>query len=271
MANPVTRIILSAVDRTKAAFASVKGGLASIGASAMSLSGMLGGIFTGLSVAAFVGQIKKAIDSMDDARKSAQAAGTSVENFTALKFAGDQSGVADMQKSLVALTDSLAAARSGTGPAAEAFKALRIDPTQFTDSSDALDWDTSNGVQPHANPIAKISGDEIQKWNYSDVSGTVTLSKLEADVYFYNALLDNITFDISTTDGAALGDRIKIVVRQKTAVGAKTVSFTSARMKANASNANGSGASATQRAFYEFECIGTNMWQQVSPAAVWYS
>lgn len=30
MANPITRIILSAVDRTKAAFTSVKGGLSSI-------------------------------------------------------------------------------------------------------------------------------------------------------------------------------------------------------------------------------------------------
>lgn len=139
MANPVTRIILSAVDRTKAAFTSVKGGLSTLSGMASSITGTVGAIFTGLSVAAFVGQVKKAIDSMDDARKSAQAAGTSVENFTALKFAGDQSGVADMQKSLVALVDSLDAARGGTGPAAEAFRALRIDPTQFTDSSDALD------------------------------------------------------------------------------------------------------------------------------------
>lgn len=139
MANPITRIIITAVDRTKAAFASVKGGLASIGSSASSLTGMLGSIFVGLSVVGFVGKVKQAVDAMDEVSKSAQKAGTSTENLSALNFAGDQSGVKDMTKSLVALVDSLDKAKSGTGPAADAFKALRIDPAQFTDSSDALD------------------------------------------------------------------------------------------------------------------------------------
>lgn len=139
MANPVTQIILSAVDRTKAAFAAVKGGLSSLGNSAASLSGMLGGIFAGLSVVGFVGKLKQSIDAMDEVSKSAQRAGTSVENLSALNFAADQSGVKDMEKSLIALADSLDKARGGTGPAAEAFAALKIDPTQFTDSSDALD------------------------------------------------------------------------------------------------------------------------------------
>jgi hypothetical protein len=139
MANPVTRIILSAVDRTKAAFTSVKGGLASIGNSASALTGMLGSLFVGLSVVGFVGKIKQAVNALDEVSKSAQKAGTSTENLSALNFAGDQSGVKDMTKSLVALVDSLDQAKSGTGPAAEAFATLRIDPAQFTDSSDALD------------------------------------------------------------------------------------------------------------------------------------
>ena len=137
--NPVTKIILSAVDRTKAAFGSVKGGLDSLGSSARALSGMLGSIFVGLSVAGFVGKIKQAVDAMDEVSKGAQKAGTSVKNLSALNFAADQSGVTDMTKSLIALVDSLDQAKSGTGPAAAAFATLRIDPTQFTDSSDALD------------------------------------------------------------------------------------------------------------------------------------
>ena len=139
MANPVTRVIITAVDRTKAAFASVKGGLASLGSSATALTGMLGSLFVGLSVVGFVGKIKQAVDALDEVSKSAQKAGTSTENLSALNFAGDQSGVKDMTKSLVALVDSLDQAKSGTGPAAEAFATLRIDPAQFTDSSDALD------------------------------------------------------------------------------------------------------------------------------------
>ena len=139
MANPITKIILTAVDRTKAAFGSVKGGLDSLGSSARALSGMLGSIFVGLSVAGFLGKIKQAVDAMDEVSKGAQKAGTSVENLSALNFAADQSGVKDMTKSLIALVDSLDQAKSGTGPAAAAFATLRIDPTQFTDSSDALD------------------------------------------------------------------------------------------------------------------------------------
>lgn len=139
MANPITKIILTAVDKTKAAFASAKSGLGSFGTAAMALKGTLGSIFIGLSVAGFVGKVKQAVDAMDEAGKSAKAAGTTVQNFTGLQFAGGQSGVDDMQKALVSLVDSLDSARSGTGQAAEAFKALKIDPTAFTDSSDALD------------------------------------------------------------------------------------------------------------------------------------
>jgi DNA repair exonuclease SbcCD ATPase subunit len=140
MANPITQIIITAVDRTKAAFGSVKGGLASIGNSAAGLRSLIGGLFVGISVAKFVGTIKQAADEMDNAVKSAQAAGTSVENFSALTYAAGQSGagVDVLQKSLVNLSVNLDDAKNGTGEAVAAFKELNIDPAQFTDSSDAL-------------------------------------------------------------------------------------------------------------------------------------
>ena len=50
MANPITQIILTAVDRTKAAFASAKGGIDSIGSAATGVSGLLRNLFAGLSV-----------------------------------------------------------------------------------------------------------------------------------------------------------------------------------------------------------------------------
>ena len=139
MANPITRIIISAVDRTKAAFGAVKGGLDSLGSSASALSGMLGSIFAGLSVVGFIGKIKQTIDAMDEAGEAAVRAGTNVEDFSALRYVGKLNGVDDMEKSLIALVNALDSAKSGTGPAAAAFETLRIDPTQFTDSSDALD------------------------------------------------------------------------------------------------------------------------------------
>lgn len=138
MANPITSIILTAVDKTKAAFLSAKGGLASIGETAAGLKATLAGLFTGISVAVFVGQIRRAIDEMDEVGKAAKRAGTSVESFSALNYAASQTGVQDMEKSLIALSDSLDSAKDGTGAAAEAFAALRIDPAQFRDPADAL-------------------------------------------------------------------------------------------------------------------------------------
>jgi hypothetical protein len=140
MTNPITLIILTAVDKTRAAFASVKGSFASLGAAASALRLQFGLIFTGLSVAGFVGTLKNAVDMMDKAYNSAQKIGTSVENFTALKYAAEQSNVPveTLEKSLASLADSLDSARSGSGQAAEAFKRLNIDPKQFSDPADAL-------------------------------------------------------------------------------------------------------------------------------------
>ena len=140
MANPITQIIITAVDKTKAAFGSVKGGLSSLGTAASSLRGMLGSLFVGLSAVSFIGQIKTAINAMDDASKSAQKIGTSVENFSALSYAAGQSGVevGVLEKSLLKLSRSLDDAKSGAGPTAEAFQRLQIDPKQFTDPAEAL-------------------------------------------------------------------------------------------------------------------------------------
>lgn len=140
MAFPGAQLVISAIDRTKAAFASVKGGLSDMGKSALGLRSMLSGLFTGLSLVAFVGQIKSAVNAMDEAGKSAQKVGTSVEKFSALTFAASQSDVSveSLEKSLIKLNKSLDDAQGGTGSAAEAFKRLDIDPAKFKDPADAL-------------------------------------------------------------------------------------------------------------------------------------
>jgi hypothetical protein len=140
MANALTQIIISAVDRTKAAFASAKAGLSEIGSLASGLRSNLAGIFTGLSLLGFVGQVKGAINAMDEAGKAAQKVGTSVEKFSALTFAASQSDVSieTLQKSLAKLALQLDAAKTGSGAAAEAFKRINIDPRKFDDPADAL-------------------------------------------------------------------------------------------------------------------------------------
>lgn len=78
MALPGAQIVISAIDRTKAAFASVKGALTGLGERASLLRSNLAGIFTGLTVLGFVAQVRSAVDAMDAAGKSAQKVGTSV-------------------------------------------------------------------------------------------------------------------------------------------------------------------------------------------------
>src|SRR5512139_1778735 len=140
MANPITRIIISAVDRTKAVFASAKGGLTSLGNAASSLKATLGTVFAGFAVAGLLGSLKQAIDRIDEVGNAAQRVGTSTENFSALSYAAQQSASSteELEAGLTKLSKSLSDARGGTGAAAEAFRALKIDPAQFNDPSDAL-------------------------------------------------------------------------------------------------------------------------------------
>lgn len=139
MANPVASIILTAVDKTKAAFGAVKGGLASIGTAAVGLKTMLGAVFTGLSVVGLVGSLKQVIDAMDRADEAAGRVGTSASKFSALTYAAEQSGVSveELEGALAKLSRTLADAQRG-GAAADVFARLEIDPRKFSDPADAL-------------------------------------------------------------------------------------------------------------------------------------
>lgn len=140
MANPVVNIVLTAIDKTKSVFGSVKGGLASIGGVASGIKSSFATLFAGLSTAYFVGQIKKAIDAMDEASKAAQAAGVSVENLSALQYAGGQAGLEDGQlvKGLAKLSSVLDDARGGVKATVETFARLQLDPTKFQSTDEAL-------------------------------------------------------------------------------------------------------------------------------------
>ncbi|MDQ1315834.1 MAG: hypothetical protein QG662_1943 [Pseudomonadota bacterium] len=140
MSNPITRIILTAVDLTKAGIASARAGLDSIGTSAGNLKSLLGSVFTGLSVVGFIGQMKSVANEMDNAVKSAAAAGTSVEKFSGLSYASSQSGGGPdvLQKSLIKLSGSLEESNDTASKAADTWRKMNLDPKQFDDSADAL-------------------------------------------------------------------------------------------------------------------------------------
>ncbi|MEN6539426.1 MAG: hypothetical protein ABFC67_07445 [Mizugakiibacter sp.] len=141
MANPIASIILTAVDKTKAAFASVKHQFDKLKEQAGELATQIAGIFgIGLTADAFIETMKGAIEQMDAAGKSAQKIGTSVENFSALTYAAKQSDVPveALEKSLVKLARTADDAKSGLATALDPFQRLRIDPKQFTDPAELL-------------------------------------------------------------------------------------------------------------------------------------
>lgn len=90
-------------------------------------AGALAGLVGGTAVA-----IKKAVDNADQLNKLSQSVGLTVEELGKLRYAGELSDVSleELGKSLVKLSKAMSeVAAKGTGPAAEAFKALGVSVT----------------------------------------------------------------------------------------------------------------------------------------------
>ena len=101
-------------------------------------SGLIG--LAGTLAAAMVGLAVGAAHAGDAAHDMGIRMGLSAEEVTAWSYAADRAGTSTevLSRGLVTLQRNLGAARAGSGPAAEAFKKLKIDPKKFENSSDAL-------------------------------------------------------------------------------------------------------------------------------------
>jgi hypothetical protein len=129
MADP--KITITAVDQTKAAFASVARGFDSLKGKAEAaalpftkFSAAIGALgVTGVGLA-----FKSAVDAADNLNKLSQKVGVSVESLSTLRFAAELADV-DIQSlgdGLRKLGVNMADAQKGTGEAVDAFKALKI-------------------------------------------------------------------------------------------------------------------------------------------------
>ena len=92
MADNKTSILLTADDRTRAAFESAKRGLAGLETSARSINGVLAGLGAGVSAGALTAFVKGTIDSADAMNDMAIRTGTSVEALARYQLAASQSG-----------------------------------------------------------------------------------------------------------------------------------------------------------------------------------
>lgn len=115
------KIIISAVDKTKVAFDSVKRNVGSI-------NGLLAGIGVGVSAGALTAMVKDAIDFADEMGKAAQKVGVTTEALSGLKYAADLSDVSfeTLQQGLKKLSVNMQDAATGGKTASEAFKLVGV-------------------------------------------------------------------------------------------------------------------------------------------------
>lgn len=137
MASERAQILITAIDQTKSALASVKGGLEGILTSAGKVNGVLASLGAALSVAGLVAAGRAALDTADELSKLSQKTGLSVESLSLLKPIAEQSGVSleGLTKGLAKLATSMYDAAGGTKEPLEAFERLGV---SFRDAAGQL-------------------------------------------------------------------------------------------------------------------------------------
>lgn len=116
--------------------------LAKFETNAQRMAGNVKSIFAtlgiGLGVTALAGMVKQSISFADEMGKAAQKVGTTTEALSGLKYAGDLAGVSfeGLQTGMQKLARNADEAASGSKSAVEAFARIKLDPTQFKDTSD---------------------------------------------------------------------------------------------------------------------------------------
>jgi hypothetical protein len=125
-----TKIIISAVDKTKKGFSSVGRALGGLTKSIFSMRTALVGV---AGVAGFGLLVRSSLNATDSLAKTASKIGTTTEALSALRYAADVTGVATttMDMALQRFTRRTAEAAKGTGEAKGAIKELGVSAQQL--------------------------------------------------------------------------------------------------------------------------------------------
>lgn len=128
MASERAQILITAIDQTRQAFASVKGNLEGLSGAAGKLNGLLAGLGAALSLGALVAAGRHALNAADDLAKLAQKTGISVESLAVLKPIAEQSGVSleGLANGIKKLSVSMFEANAGTKEQVEVFRRLGV-------------------------------------------------------------------------------------------------------------------------------------------------
>lgn len=123
------KIVLSATDQTRAAFASAQNNLQSIGNAAMALPVKFAAIGTAIAAAFSAVSVKGAINTLDQLDDLSEKTGIAVESLSMLRYAGEVTGtpLEAIANGTKKLATNMAEAASGNKEAAATFKAMGIE------------------------------------------------------------------------------------------------------------------------------------------------
>lgn len=127
MATQQSKIILTAEDRTAAAFKSAQSSLKSLAAA-------VGGLYIAKQAAdALIGLVSAAIDAGDSLAKTADRLGITTEALASMRHAGELAGVSadEMDKSLTKLNRSIAEGAAGQAKLEQAFGRLNLNAREL--------------------------------------------------------------------------------------------------------------------------------------------
>ncbi len=128
MASERAQILIAAIDQTKQAFASVKGGLEGITSAAKSVNGVLATLGAALSIAGLMAAGKAALETADDLSKLSQKTGISVESLSLLKPIAEQAGTSmeGLANGIKKLSTAMVEAAGGSSAQVEVFSRLGV-------------------------------------------------------------------------------------------------------------------------------------------------
>jgi hypothetical protein len=128
MATNRAQLLITAVDETRGAFASIKRNLGGLGNAARSLNGLLANLGVAVSAAGLGAMVKHSLESADALAKLSQRVGITVESLSTLIPAADLSGVSaeKFEGGLRKLATRMLEAATGIEEAKRSFAALGV-------------------------------------------------------------------------------------------------------------------------------------------------
>jgi hypothetical protein len=198
-----TEIVLTASDKTAAAFASVKSGLTGLGGVASSLNGALATVGLGATFGGLAAFVKGTIDAADNMRDLAIATGTSVNSLARYELMAKQSGTTleDVAKSMGRLSvfmarnaDESAALGITARDPAMAFAQLADALVKVKDPAErnALAMQVLGKSYAQVMPLLSQSGDEIRRQAQEAGPYAERMERMAEDADKFNDSLEGI-------------------------------------------------------------------------------